>query len=275
MEKIISSIFASDDTYTYEHKSHKEKGLAYKPHHHNGYEIFILLKGDGVFLVEGTSYPLKPMDIIIANASEIHEISYEKEIEYERVVVHLTDAFFEQLGCTHYTEIFNNRKSGENNLIDREPVKKSKLFDTLRRLDKYVKAKDDKNDAVIRATIVELLHQLNQFKTTDGEIMSNAVKNVIEYINENIAENLALSHLAEKFFMSKYHLCRSFKKYTGFTVNQYITYRRIMIAKELHASGKNLSDASIEAGFASYSNFYKAYVKETGHAPSEDSDRKK
>lgn len=268
MEKIICSKFAIDDTYTYEHKSHKEKGITYKPHHHNGYEIFILLKGEGIFLVEGTSYPIKPMDIIITNSSEIHEISYEKEIEYERVIIHLNDAFFETLGCTHYTDIFNNRKSGENNLIDREPVKKSELFDTLRRLDKYIKAADDQNDAVIRATIVELLHQLNQFKTTDGQIMSGAVKNVIEYINENISENLALSHLAEKFFMSKYHLCRSFKKSTGFTVNQYITYRRIMIAKELYAGGKSLSDASIEAGFSSYSNFYKAYVKETGHAPS-------
>jgi len=271
MEKIICSRFAHDDTYSYEHKSHRERGLAYKPHHHNGYEIFILLKGEGVFLVEGTGYSLKPMDIIIANASEIHEISYEEETEYERVVIHLNDTFFENMGCVHYTELFNNRKSGENNLIDRDPVKKSELFDMLRRLEKYVKTEDDKNEAVIRATIVELVHQLSQFKTSEGEVMSGAVKNVIEYINENIGENLALSHLAEKFFMSKYHLCRRFKKYTGFTVNQYITYRRIMIAKELRANGKSLSDASIEAGFSSYSNFYKAYVKETGHAPSEDS----
>ncbi len=269
MEKIISSIFSHDNTYTYEHKSHNEKGLQYKPHHHDGYEIFVLLKGDGVFWVEGTGYPLKPLDIIITNANEIHEISYEKELEYERIVIHLTDTFFENLGCTHYSEIFNNRKSGENNLIDRDPQKTSELFDTLRRLDKYVKAENSKNEAVIKASIVELLHQLNQFKTTDGQIMSSLVKNVIEYINENIGESLALSHLAEKFFISKYHLCRSFKKYTGFTVNQYITYRRIMIAKELHAEGKNLSDSSIEAGFSSYSNFYKAYVKETGHAPSE------
>ena len=274
MEKIISSHFATDDTYTYEHKSHSEKGLQYKPHHHDGYEIFVLLKGDGVFWVEGTAYTLKPTDIIIANANEIHEISYEKEIEYERVVIHLNDAFFENLNCVHYTEIFNNRKIGENNLIHRDHVKKSDLLDTLRRLENYVKINDKRNDAVIRACIVELLHQLNQSKTSDGQVISGAVKNVIEYINENISENLALSHLAEKCFMSKYHLCRSFKKHTGFTVNQYITYRRIMIAKELHANGKNLSDASIEAGFSSYSNFYKAYVKETGHAPSEITDGK-
>lgn len=269
MENIICSKYAPDESYTYEHKNHKEKGVTYKPHHHNGYEIFILLKGEGIFMVEGTGYPIKPMDIIITKSDEIHEISYDEEAEYDRVVIHINDSFFENLNCTHYMEIFNNRKSGENNLIDRESVKKSELFDTLRRLEKYIKLKNLESDAVVRASIVELLHQLNQFKTTEGEIMSGAIKNVIEYINANISENLVLSSLADEFFMSKYHLCRIFKKYTGFTVNQYITYRRIMVVRDLHSQGKNLSDASVEAGFASYSNFYKAYVKETGYSPSE------
>ena len=269
MENIICSKFPDDGSYTFEHKTHKEPGVSYKPHNHNGYEIFVLLKGEGVFMVEGTGYPLKPMDIIITKSDEIHEISYDEDTEYERVVIHLEDAFFEKLNCEEYTEIFNNRKSGENNLIDHDSVKKSELFDTLLRMEKYIKSQSGTNDAVIRATIVEFVHQLNQLKTTGGEIMSGPVKNVIEYINANISESLPLSALAEKFFMSKYHLCRSFKKYTGFTVNQYITYRRIMVVRDLHAQGKNLSDSSVEAGFSSYSNFYKAYVKETGYAPSE------
>lgn len=269
MENIICAKYAHDGTFRYEHKTHKEKGVTYKPHHHKGYEIFILLKGEGVFMVEGTGYPLRPKDIIITKSDEIHEITYDEEAEYDRVVIHLEDMFFENLGCAHYTAIFNNRKSGENNLIDRESVKKSEIFDTLRRLEKYVKSDNDSNDAIIRASIVELLHQLNEFKTTEGQIMSSAIKNVIEYINANISEALTLSALADKFFMSKYYLCRCFKKYTGFTVNQYITYRRIMVVRDLHNNGKNLSDASVEAGFSNYSNFYKAYVKETGYSPRE------
>ena len=269
MESIISSKFAHDGSYTFEHKTHKEPGVTYKPHHHTGYEIFVLLKGEGVFLVEGTGYPLKPMDIIITKSDEIHEITYDEDTEYERIVIHLEDAFFEELKCREYTEIFNNRKSGENNLIDHDSVKNSELLNTLFRMERYIRSQNTSGDAVVRATIVEFVHQLNQLKTTHGEIMSGPVKNVIEYINANISENLALSDLADKFFMSKYHLCRSFKKYTGFTVNQYITYRRIMVVRELHAQGKNLSDSSSEAGFSSYSNFYKAYVKETGHAPRE------
>lgn len=274
MEKILCAKYAHDGAFRYEHKIHKEKGTTYKPHHHSGYEIFILLKGEGIFMVEGTGYSLRPMDIIITRSDEIHEITYGEEAEYDRVVIHMEESFFETADCLHYTAIFNNRKSGESNLIDRDSVNKSELFDTLRRLEKYVKLEDTNNEPVIRGVLVELLHQLNEFKTSDGLIMSETVKSIIEYINANIKESLPLDELAEMFFISKYHLCRCFKKYTGLTVNQYIVYRRLMLVRDLRAQGKNLSDASAEAGFSSYSNFYKAYIKETGYAPSEGLGRK-
>lgn len=269
MEKLLCAMYAEDESFTYEHKNHKEKGVTYKPHRHSGYEIFILLKGEVVFMVEGTGYPLRPMDIIITRSDEIHEVSYDEATEYDRVVIHLEDSFFDVAACSHYTATFNNRKSGENNLIDRDSVKKSEIFDTLSRLENYVKLKGTNNEPVVRAVLIELLHQLNEFKTSDGLIKSETVKNIIDYINANIAENLYLDQLADMFFISKYHLCRSFKKYTGLTVNQYVIYRRLMLVRDLRAQGKTLSNASQEAGFSSYSNFYKAYTKETGHAPSE------
>lgn len=274
MDKIISAKYDCEGLFRYRHKFHTVEGATYKPHHHSGYEIYILLKGTAVFMVEGTSYPLRPMDIIITRSDEMHEITYGTGNDYERVVIHFEDLFFKNADCEHYTEIFNNRKIGEGNLIDHDSVKKSELFDTLIRLEKYIKLEGTNNEPVIKGVLVEFLHQLNEFKTSGGLIKSETVKNILEYINANISDNLMLDSLAERFFISKYHLCRNFKKYTGFTVNQYITYRRIMRVRDLYREGKNLSDASLEAGFSSYSNFYKAYVKETGHAPSEYSGRK-
>jgi AraC-like DNA-binding protein len=274
MEKILCSIYAQDGSFTYEHKTHKERGIAYKPHNHSGYEVFLLLKGEGLFMVEGTGYLLKPMDIIITRSDEIHEISYDEVTEYDRVVIHVEDSFFEKFDCLHYTEIFNNRKIGENNLIDHDSVKKSELFDTLKRLEKYIKSDTESNIPVVQGVMIEFLHQLNEFKTAGGVVRSETVKTVMEYINSNIGETLLLDHLADMFFISKYHLCRSFKKYTGLTVNQYITYRRLMLVRELHSQGKSLSVASMESGFSSYSSFYKAYTKETGYAPSEGMGRK-
>lgn len=54
---------------------------------------------------------------------------------------------------------------------------------------------------------------------------------------------------------------------TGFSVIEYITYKRILKAEELLLSGLSILDAANEVGFGDYSNFYKAFKKITGTSP--------
>ncbi len=236
-------------------------------HNHSEYEILIFLKGNAEFIVEGNVYELSPMDIIITRPDEMHYIQLTNYKVYERIVFHIDASFFENAEYKKYLEIFLNRKSGEGNLIRKETAKSAEVFDTIVRLEKYMKETEKDNSLVIRCVMTELLHQLNNMKFSDGKVQNQTVKNVISYINEHLGEDLNLDLLAGEFFVSKHHLCRCFKTCTGFTVNRYITYRRIMMVKELHRKGKSLSEASNEAGFSGYSNFYKAYVKETGYSP--------
>jgi len=236
-------------------------------HNHSEYEILIFLKGDAEFIVEGNIYELNPMDIIITRPDEMHYILLTTKQTYERIVFHIDASFFENVEYKKYLEIFLNRKSGEGNLIKKDTAKNAEIYDTVLRLEKYIKETDKDNSLVIRCVMTELLHQLNSVKFSDGKVQNQTVKNVITYINDHLGDELSLDLLASEFYISKHHLCRSFKMCTGFTVNRYITYRRIMLTKELYRKGKSLSEASSEAGFTDYSNFYRAYVKETGYSP--------
>jgi len=236
-------------------------------HNHSEYEILIFLKGDAEFIVEGNIYELNPMDIIITRPDEMHYILLTTKQTYERIVFHIDASFFEKEEYKKYLEIFLNRKSGEGNLIKKDTAKNAEIYDTVLRLEKYIKETDKDNSLVIRCVMTELLHQLNSVKFSDGKVQNQTVKNVITYINDHLGDELSLDLLASEFYISKHHLCRSFKMCTGFTVNRYITYRRIMLTKELYRKGKSLSEASSEAGFTDYSNFYRAYVKETGYSP--------
>ena len=76
--------------------------------------------------------------------------------------------------------------------------------------------------------------------------------------------------LAEKFYISKYYLCRAFHKATGLTVHDYIRLKRLNLARELKAEGKSISEAAMMAGFTDYSSFYRAYLKEYGVSPRND-----
>ena len=90
---------------------------------------------------------------------------------------------------------------------------------------------------------------------------------VARYINEHIEENILLDEVARRFFISKYYLCRLFKKYSGVSVHAYITQKRVLYAKQLIESGQTASGAAYKVGFGDYSAFYRAYVKQIGKPP--------
>lgn len=238
-------------------------------HNHTNYEIFTFLDGDIKYFVEGSAYKLNPYDMLIIRNNEMHKTIHLSKKTYKRIVIMVSPAFFEVMNCKNYQKIFTQHRLGECNLIKAEYVKESGLFDAIERLEKYVESENPYEDAILRATLVEILYLISKsdFENSNDDISNDTVKKIIDYINDNLSEITSLDEIAEKFFMSKCHLCRIFKSRTGITVNRYITNKRIMLVKRLCKKGKSISDASFEAGFGSYSNFYKIYVKETGLSP--------
>ena len=89
----------------------------------------------------------------------------------------------------------------------------------------------------------------------------------VKYLNEHIDRDVSLDKLAKKFYVSKYYLCRAFKKHNGISVHGYINQKRVMYAKQLIESGETASAAAYRVGFGDYSAFYRAYVKIVGRAP--------
>jgi len=94
------------------------------------------------------------------------------------------------------------------------------------------------------------------------------LKQLYDYIEAHICEDIRLSELANLCGLSKYHFCRQFKKITGFTPHQYIIRRRIDAAKQLLAK-PNLTIGAISEhlGFASHSQFTAFFRRHAGVTP--------
>ena len=248
---------------------HNIKNEAFQLHNHRqSHEVFIFLQGNAEFLVEGTRYPLHPYDIILAQNFEMHSMYHKQLDTYERIVINIENSFFTKYNCESYQEIFTNRPLGVNNCIPAETSKKYGIPTLLHRIETYLA---DENDGGIAASgaVLELLYLLNRIgvKTSKAAFVNEQIKDVILYINEHLTEALPLDQIADNFFITKCHLCRSFKKYTGYTVNQYITHKRLLLVRELAAQGRTWIQASEEAGFGNYSNFYKLFCRAYGHPP--------
>lgn len=241
----------------------KPNNLEFNLHNHNNlYEILILLSGESEFYVEGNIYKLKKNDIVITRPFELHRINFRSEAPYERIIINLTDEFFTSKGCEEYLELFRKRKLGTGNIITPDEA----IIDCVKRIDKYVK---DKEYKVADSVMLELLYLLNNREHIASDIFTknNRIRDIIIYINQHLQEKITLDELAKEFFFDKFYMCKAFKKHTGYTITQYINYKRILTVSELYKNGMSLTQASVEAGFNSYTHFYKMYIKQMGKPP--------
>ena len=90
---------------------------------------------------------------------------------------------------------------------------------------------------------------------------------VIKYVNEYLTRDLTLEFLSKKFFVSKYYMCRAFKKHNGISVHGYMVHKRVMLAKQLIERGAAATAAAKTVGFRDYSAFYRAFIKIIGQSP--------
>jgi AraC family transcriptional regulator len=94
------------------------------------------------------------------------------------------------------------------------------------------------------------------------------LKQLKDYIEEHLAEDLAIATLAALIPMSQFHFARAFKVAIGEPPHRYIMQRRIERAKVL-LSIKRLSvaEVSYQTGFSSQSHFTAQFRKAVGMTP--------
>lgn len=96
------------------------------------------------------------------------------------------------------------------------------------------------------------------------------VKRVESYIDSHYMEPLSIEGLAESVYLTPTYLCVLFKKYTGKTINNYLTEVRLEKAKELlRMDNLHLQDVCYKVGYLSPSYFSKLFRKYYGQTPSE------
>lgn len=84
-----------------------------------------------------------------------------------------------------------------------------------------------------------------------GGLPMHKLVQVIEYIDEYLAQNIGLSELAQVVDMSQYHFARLFKQSVGITPHQYLIRQRVERAKQLlRQRDLSIADVALQCGFA-------------------------
>ena len=214
-------------------------------HHHDFYEIYLLLRGRVEYIVENQLYRVRPGDWMLCSPLELHQARIATDADaYERIVLWIARPYLEGLSTprTSLTRCFDTTVPGHTNLLRLPGATGAPLRTTV---DKLCALKADKaygSDLLAQSALVELLVGLNRAAAERGDARptgtsDQVVDAVLHYINEHYSEALTLDQLSEKFFISKYHLLRKFDAQVGTTVHRYILQKRLLNAKQLLAGG--------------------------------------
>ena len=103
---------------------------------------------------------------------------------------------------------------------------------------------------------------------TFSDMENKKIVEIIRYINDHLTEEVSIDMLAEKFYISKYHMMRQFKEETGYTIGNYINQKRLLMAREWLKRGESVTKVYLDCGFKDYSTFVRAYKKLFDEVPS-------
>jgi len=244
-------------------------------HLHDCYELFYFISGDLVYYIEGQAYQLNPHDLIITNSRELHRIMFNSKAVYERKFIHFKPEYISSLQTGEYNMLYymENRKLGYFNRIPAKDVMAHGIGELWEKIELTLLEETAESLIMSKAIFVQMLLTINKIFATYHHSLSDRHKKddkiieILDYINHNLDEKITLDSLQTKFFVNKYYLCHIFKDTTGFTVLEYITYKRIMKSLELISTGMPALDVAHAVGYGDYSTFYKAFKNITSYSP--------
>lgn len=242
-------------------------------HYHEFCKLLLLVSGRGGYVVNGQKYLLQPGDVVLIGSRSAHRPELEGDAPYERIIVYISPEFLQQSstsGC-NLLELFSGAKGHVLRLRERE---RKKVFALADMLEKELSGAEYGREILSNGVLLRLLVEIGRGQRQEGALNLNPVTpedhRVVEwmqYLELHLHEDLDMDVLAERFFISKFHMMRLFHQQTGFTIHTYLLQRRLLAARQLMEKGMRATEACYRCGFRSYSSFTRAYNKHFGTTP--------
>ena len=246
----------------------------YALHCHNFYEVYFFLDGDVDYLVEGTQYKPTPNSLLLLSPNLFHGVKINGSRPYKRFSVHFHPDILSVERRVFLLSAFPSFENQPDEKIYYEQVERFGIPDCFEALEDCARKEASLREHLLPVCVEALLARIVSMSDTTGtgfhSTSTDTVTGILLYLNRHMKENITLDQLSERFFLSKHHMNKVFRKATGTTVFDYLRHKRVTLAQQLLIEGSSAQEAAAEAGFGDYSSFYRAYTGILGHSPLQD-----
>lgn len=243
---------------------------------HEHYEIFFALSDGVSCFVDGNLYAVRRGDVFLFPPHVLHRTVAWGETVYRRYVVSFREEWIVGFipSLSELLAPFSNPSPVNRAAAHLEESQAGELLALIDKLERCGEGDGFCRDIRRKLAFAELLLYICAAFRSAGTMETPSageecvrIQAVAQYIRENLGPGLTLDRLAERFFIGKSYLCRLFKQYTGYTINEYATGMRLMKARELLASNTSVMQACEQSGFGDYSHFIRTFSRHMGISP--------
>lgn len=222
----------------------------------DSYLFVAVQKGKGCLYYDGENYSLKKGDCFFIDCTLPHTYGCWTDEPWELLWVHFNGATTREY-YRLFTQSFRYGFTPTN-------------FDTISRdLQRIIEINENKDLYAEICSSRELVVLMTDVLTSGREGQEENAENISEkllqakaYLDEHFTEAVYLDDIADRFFISKYHLSREFKRVFGLNFSAYIINKRIEYAKYLlRFTDKSIEEIAGECGIGDASYFNKLFKK--------------
>jgi AraC-like DNA-binding protein/mannose-6-phosphate isomerase-like protein (cupin superfamily) len=150
----------------------------------------------------------------------------------------------------------------------------SSINDSIKKIVFELENKKDSYELMVKiilsALFVKLKRILNEKMENEGSYQRGHIEKAMNYITLTLPYDLTPETISNFIHISCDYLKHIFKKYTGYSVMEYVAYKRIELAKQLmQNTDLKISDIAMDVGIGNFQYFSTLFKKYTGVTPSQ------
>jgi AraC-like DNA-binding protein len=224
----------------------------------HSYLLIQTIYGAGRLVYLGNTYEIQPGDVFLIDCRKPHDYRSVSTTGWEYRMAHFDGAampdFYSQILSGGSIKLQLNKDSLFNELF-------KKLFSI-----NHFNGSDC--EFLSHCVLTELITEILKVTPLSMNELPERIKNMYEWISAHCIEKLSLDVISREVAMSKYHMSREFKRWTGKSIFNFISEARINTAKRLlRYTNLPISAITESVGFEDQSNFCRLFRRFEGLTP--------